>query len=152
MRELLAAGAILVLLSGCSAKTQIGSADPGARVLIKASNNGGTPRTGTFSTTSFGNYEFKATADSGEPLFGIVPLKFNGGYLVIDILLFAPGLFFNLREVYPFYDFSVGEGMVRFRKKESDPWNEYRPTPEEAERSRKHFKEAGSEGSELKLR
>ena len=95
----------------------------------------------TYATTSFGQYKFKATQDGAPPLYGIVPLKFNGGYLATDILFFAPAMFFNLREAYPFYEFDLDKGEVKYRKKESDQWLVYKPTPAEVAHAKAYFKE-----------
>jgi hypothetical protein len=56
--------------------------------LSKKSELSTAPRTETFNTTTFGNYEFRADTPSHEPLYGLLPLKFNGGYLALDILPF----------------------------------------------------------------
>ena len=90
-------------------------------------------------TTSFGNYEVMAEHPTQGSLFGILPLKFNGGYLALDILLFAPAAFFNLREVYPFYEFDVEKKVVRYRSTEQEGWNAYEPSADEAQRARKLF-------------
>jgi hypothetical protein len=74
-----------------------------------------------------------------EPMYGLVPLKFNGGYLAAGILFFAPATFYNLREVYPFYEFDAAHGVVRYRKREQDPWMTHTPTAAEAERAKAYF-------------
>ncbi|MGH8446001.1 MAG: hypothetical protein ACREVL_12085 [Solimonas sp.] len=131
------AGALLGLaLAGCSATTQLTAAAPDTAVVVHGTSSSSVPRSETLSTTSFGNYVFKASTAGAEPLYGVLPLKFNGGYMAIDILFFAPGLFFNLREVFPYYEFDVEQRVVRFRKRPGDEWQVYQPLPAEAERAR----------------
>jgi len=89
------------------------------------------------STTSFGNYEFRADAPGYEPLYGILPLKFNGGYLALDILFFAPAAFFNLREVYPFYEFDLDKKNVRYKIKPEDEWSTAVPLQAEELRAKR---------------
>lgn len=128
------------LLSGCAATTTISATQANAVIDVKTSTQVAHPRTESFSTTSFGNYEFRARAEGHEPFFGILPMKFNGGYLALDILFFAPATMFNLREVYPLYEFDVEKKVVKFRKKESDEWNTFVPLEVEAARAREFFK------------
>lgn len=92
-------------------------------------------------TTSFGQYKFKVTAEGHEPMYGLIPQKFNGGYLALDILFFAPAMFFNLREVYPYYEFDIEHNEVRYRKDESKPWRIYKPSASEIEHAKKYFGE-----------
>src|SRR6267154_63959 len=93
---------LVIALAGCTAMTTIQSAQPDVVLKIKEKEYKTYPAADTYSTTSFGNYDFRAEKPGAEPLLGILPLKFNGGYLALDILLFAPAAFFNLREVFPF--------------------------------------------------
>ncbi|WP_372880606.1 hypothetical protein [Psychromonas sp.] len=132
---------VACILSACSAQTSFQSINE--EVELKVNKN--EPITiientsQTYSTTSFGQYVFKATSDDKEPIYGLIPLKFNGGYLAADIMFFAPAMFFNLREVYPYYQFDVDAGVVRYKKKEEDSWVTYTPTKAEAERAKKYF-------------
>lgn len=97
------------------------------------------PSTVTLKDTSFGNYEFKAVAPGSDPFYGILPLRFHGGRLAMDILFFAPATMFNLRGVFPFYDLDVEKGVIRYKMKGNDPWTEYRPTAPERERARQLY-------------
>ncbi len=47
------------------------------------------PVSKTYKATSFGQYRFRAEKPGMEPMYGLIPLKFNSGYLVADILFFA---------------------------------------------------------------
>lgn len=94
--------------------------------------------------TSFGNYEFKAERPGLDPLFGTLPHRLNGTYMALDIHFFCPALFFNLREAFPYYEFDLQKRVVRYRKKESDPWVEYRPAADESARAQKFFAGTGN--------
>ncbi len=132
---------VAAVLSACTATTSLRSSDPQLTVAIKEGNplvlSSSVQR--TYPATSFGQYPFKASKEGMEPMYGLVPLKFNGGYLTADILFFAPALFYNLREVYPIYEFDIEQGVVRYKKREQDQWMSYKPTAAEAERARNHF-------------
>jgi hypothetical protein len=130
---------VALLLFGCVATTTLDSAQGGTTIAVKKSAQSAVPRTEQFATTSFGNYEFLAESPGFEPFTGILPLKFNGGYLALDILFFAPATFFNLREVYAFYQLDLQQRVVRYRRKEGDPWQVYVPTNAEAERGSAFF-------------
>jgi hypothetical protein len=99
--------------------------------------------------TSFGNYAFKAVDDGAEPFYGILPLKFKGGHLAVDIIFFAPAAFFNLREVFPFYEVDVVNGVIRYKTAPNEGWTEYKPKPQEVAHARSFFdnKPAAAAGS-----
>jgi len=127
------------VMSGCTATTNLTVAQGGSEVAVKKTHTANVPRSETLNTTSFGNYEFKASSPGFEPMTGILPLKFNGGYLALDILFFAPAMFFNLREPYAQYEFDLAQRVVRYRSKASGPWVSYTPTEAEAARGEKFF-------------
>jgi hypothetical protein len=128
-----------VLIAGCSATTTFQSEQQDTRLRVKTSSQTTVPRTDKFSATTFGNYDFEATLDGHPPMYGILPLKFNGGYLTLDIIFFAPATFFNLREVFPYYEFDVANGVIRYKKNESDQWTTFTPPPHEADRAKAYF-------------
>jgi hypothetical protein len=137
--NLVATALALTLLAGCSASTNLQALQPNTQLRIKTNSETAVPRTADFSTTSFGNYEFEAKAAGHEPMYGILPLKFNGGYLAVDILLFAPAAFFNLREVFPYYEFDPASGVLRYKKTEAESWSSYTPLPAESDRAKAYF-------------
>jgi hypothetical protein len=139
--KLAIAGAAVVALCGCSAMTTLSSVQPDVSISVQRNALGKAPAKADLATTTFGNYEFKAVRDSGPSMYGILPLKFNGGYLAVNILLFAPASFFNLREVYPLYEFDVDKGVVKYRGTEGDSWMETRPTSEETARAKRFYGE-----------
>lgn len=127
-----------LLLGACSSLTTVSSTQQGTVVSIRDKNLT-LPASQNLKGTSFGNYEFKAVDAEAPPLFGILPLKFKGGHLAVDIILFAPAAFFNLREVFPFYQIDTKNGVIRYREKASDVWVEYKPKPEESVRAQNYF-------------
>ena len=131
--------AALLLLSACSAVTSVSSVQPDTSITIKNGTGTSNPRTEKLSATSFGHYEFKVEQADGKSLYGVLPLKFNGGYLAVDLLVFAPAAFFNLREVYPYYQFDIDKGVVRYKSKATGPWLEYAPIAAESERAKAYF-------------
>ncbi len=141
MKRLLALPLTAALLSACTATTSLRSSDPSLAVKINddAPLVLKNPVSKTYKATSFGQYRFRATQEGMEPMYGLVPLKFNKGYLIADILFFAPAAFYNLREVYPYYEFDVAQGVVRYKKNESDQWTSYTPTAAEAARAQAYF-------------
>lgn len=132
---------ILPILSACTATTSLQATQPDVTLSVNKNAAFAIDQapSQTYSTTSFGQYIFKAETEGRDPMYGLMPLKFNGGYLAADILFFAPAMFFNLREVYPYYEFDIEQGAIRYKKKVNDPWITYTPTPAEAERARNYF-------------
>jgi hypothetical protein len=139
IQRLLTAGAIL-LLSACTTVSSISSTHEGTVVSLRELTVSA-PGRQPLKSTSFTNFEFKAVHPGNEqPFYGVLPLEFRSGRLVADILLFAPGMFLNLRTAYPFYEFDAVTGVVRYKSEESEPWTEYRPTPAEVARAEAYFK------------
>ena len=130
----------IAALAGCMAVTTISSSQPGVAITIQDMSYKTTPITDKFSQTTFDNYEFETTKPGREPFYGILPLRFNTGFLIFDIFVFAPLTFFNLRQVYPYYQFDIEKRVLLFKDKEVDEWREFRPTQAEAARAREYFR------------
>lgn len=127
------------LISACSSMASI-SAPDNSTTLVLRDKTLELPASQDVRGTSFGNYEFKATDPAvSEPFYGILPLRMNGGHLATDIILFAPGMFFNLRSAFPFYEIDARNGVVRYKNAKNDPWIEYKPKPEEVARAQGFF-------------
>jgi len=133
-------------MSACSSMTTISSQKAGTTFMLK-DKTVSLPVSQSMKGTSFGNYSFKAIDAGSEPLYGILPLRFKGGHLAADIILFAPAAFFNLREVFPFYEIDVSQGVIRYKNTPTEGWTEYRPKPEEAARARSFFEAKPAAGS-----
>ncbi|HEU0200352.1 MAG TPA: hypothetical protein VFR86_07945 [Burkholderiaceae bacterium] len=145
LTRLAAASFLISLVAACTATTTLHASQPDTLLAVRDKEFKTLPATQTFPTTSFGNYEFRAERAGHDPFYGILPLKFNGGYLALDILLFAPAAFFNLREVFPQYELDVPARVVRYREVADAPWLDYRPTPAEVERAKKYFETKATE-------
>ncbi len=129
----LTAAAFLV---ACSTTTTITGVPAGMTLDVKTSSQTTLPRTEKYQVTTFGNFEFRAQAPGLEPLYGRLPLKFNGGYLALDIIFFTPLAFGNLRAVYPYYEVDLEQRVVRFKRKETDPWTVYTPNAAMSEQAK----------------
>lgn len=134
---------LVAILSACASSTVIHSSHPGSTLRVNKEPPAliGDGLRKRLPTTSFGQYPFKLTPEDGEPMYGLMPLKFRGGVLALDILLFAPATFFNLRGLFPYYEFDAERGAIRYRNTPDDPWSEYQPTAAEIERARAYFGE-----------
>ncbi len=141
MKKMILSSVILTLITGCTASMQLDARQDNVLISVKNQDQFTVaPQVErTYKTTSFGQYEFKAEAEGYEPMYGLMPLKFNGGYLVADILFFAPALFFNLREVFPFYELDLENKVIKYKLKESDEWTSYKPKQVEVERAIYYF-------------
>lgn len=131
-----------VLLCACSSMATISSPHDGTTLVLR-DRTLVLPATEKVNGTSFGNYEFKATEKNdnagAEPFFGILPLRLNGGHMAADILLFAPGMFFNLRGAFAYYEIDARNHIVRYKNNREDAWVEYKSKPEEEARARSFF-------------
>src|SRR5687767_14416514 len=105
------------LLAACSTTTTIAALPAGATLDVKTSSQTTVPRSERYEVTTFGNYEFRGGAPGAEPFYGLLPLRFRGDYLALDILFLAPLAFKNLRSVYPYYEFDLESRVVRYRAK-----------------------------------
>lgn len=131
--------ALAVGLAGCSATTSFRDSSSDLSLLVNESTFLDISQPHTYSTTSFGQYKFRAERPGHAPMYGILPLKFNGGYLAADILFFTPALFFNLREVFPYYQIDPEKQEIRYRRKRSEQWAIYRPTADEIQHAKIYF-------------
>jgi hypothetical protein len=144
MSRVLAIAIAIVLLTtaGCASTASFqGNADawnvhiqPGGPFVLDEDT------TVLFGDTTFGQYSFRVERAGGEVFYGRLPLQFQDNRVFWDIL-FPPLYAFNLRAVYPFYQFDPDAGVVRYRASEVDPWQEHVPTEIEVRRARSYFRE-----------
>ncbi|MBI4809488.1 MAG: hypothetical protein HY799_11155 [Nitrosomonadales bacterium] len=142
-----------LLLSACSTTAKISSLQNEPLIHIKNDSTSkkvkdGTldqkvasaaPRSESFPVSTFGKYEFKAVLPGREPFYGMLPRKFNGGMLALDILFFTPAMLLNLNGVYPFYEFDIENKTLRYKVKETDKWSTYQPSLADINRSKDFF-------------
>lgn len=138
---------LAALMTGCSTTANFASVQPGALVRVKndtADKNNpvtSTPRSERFSASTFGKYEFKVEHPAFEPMYGMLPRKFNGGYLALDILFFTPAMLFNLNEVFPHYEFDLEKRIIKFRHSPTDGWAILEPSIADINRAKEYFKD-----------
>ncbi|MEO8102817.1 MAG: hypothetical protein ABI790_09835 [Betaproteobacteria bacterium] len=130
----------LAVLSGCSTVTRLEGASPGTTLAIRGISRTELPRSEDLSSKATGQYEFMATTADGKRLYGLLPLKVNGGTMTMSILFFAPALFIGgFRDVFPFYQVDPDKNVMRFKMNEADEWRQYQPLMLEKNRSKEYF-------------
>lgn len=151
--KLLLAAFATLLLSACSTTAKISSLQNESMVHIKNDSTAkrvkegkldekvaaAAPRSESFPVSTFGKYEFKAVLPGREPFYGMLPRKFNGGMLALDILFFTPAMLLNLNGVYPFYEFDIENKTLRYKVKETDKWSTYQPSLSDINRAKDYF-------------
>lgn len=130
---------LLTAVAGCSTMSSISATTPTTQLSMKNQGAVSVPAQVKIRGTSFGNYEFKAVDAGQQPLYGILPLQMKGGHMAMDILFFGPGMFFNLRGAFPFYQIDVANRLIRYKRARNANWLVYRPTAAEVARARGYF-------------
>jgi hypothetical protein len=139
-RIALLSAAAALLLQGCSSVTKIEGAVPNTTMALSGVGRVQLPQEKDLASKSTQQYEFMATAPSGQTLYGILPLRVNGGTMATSILFFAPALFIGgFRDVFPFYQVDPDGGVLRYKVKENQDWRQYKPTQAEIDRSKHYF-------------
>jgi hypothetical protein len=136
-----AAVSVLLLLQGCAATTHFEAVTPGTVLTIKEVGPIELPKDQELKSKSTGQHEFMATSPTGQTLYGILPLRVNGGHMATSIVLFAPALFIGgFRDAFPAYQVDVDAGVLRYKGKLTDlQWREYRPSSAESSRAKAVF-------------
>ncbi|MBX3619656.1 MAG: hypothetical protein KF891_06670 [Rhizobacter sp.] len=131
----------VAMLQGCVTTSQFTAVTPGTTLSIRdASDEKALPRSEGLTSKATGQYEFMAVAPQGDPLYGILPLKVNGGKIVASIMFFAPALFIGgFRDPYAFYEVDPAARALRYRFTESEDWYTYVPTKAESQRAKTYF-------------
>jgi hypothetical protein len=143
---LLAASA-LALLGGCAATTHLEAVKPGTTLALHGVAQMNLPQERDLASKATGQYEFMATAPSGQSMYGILPLHVNGGKIAGSILFFAPALFIGgFRDVLPFYQFDPDANELHYRSSQAEEWRLYKPLGVESERARTFFATHGTCG------
>ena len=146
VRRVLALVAVVMGLGGCAAVTRIEPATPGTTLALRGITGHQLPRDEKLGSKATGQYEFMASAPSGQTMYGLLPLRVNGGTMAVSILFFAPALAIGgFRDVFPYYQIDPEAGLVRYKIRETDDWRLYKPTAAEASRARSFFEKCGAE-------
>jgi len=90
------------------------------------------------SVRTFGSYHFVAQKNGADPLYGVIPLHVNAGYIVLDALFFAPLILINARGAYPFYEIDYEKAIVRYSD-DGQQWYDYKITSEESDFSKNYY-------------
>ena len=130
----------LLLLQGCATVSRFEATTPATTVAVRGLAKIEMPSALTLDSKATGQHEFKAVAATGQSLYGLLPLRVNGGRMAGSILLFAPTLFIaGFRDPFGFYQVDLNAGLLNFKMKETDEWRAYRPTVAESERAKAYF-------------
>ncbi len=133
------AALLIVLTNGCSNLSRFeGAGSQPVKLWIREQPVVTLPADVKLASTSFGQYLFEAKSGD-QVLYGLLPLRFRGDYLALDILFFAPAMFFNLRTTFDYYEFDVPAGVIRYRNDSADAWTSYKPTGAEIAHARSYF-------------
>lgn len=132
---------ICFFISGCTAMTTISSKQSNVSLRIENQTFSSLPAKNEFPVTTFGPYVYLAEKEGYDPLYGILPLSVDIGSVILDSLLFAPALFFNVRYVFPYYEIDIDKKLIRFSH-DGRQWWESNVSPEETEQAKAYFKEA----------
>ena len=134
----------IFLIQGCANVTRFEAATPGTTLAIRDVGRLELPREVQLGSKATGQHEFMAATPAGHTLYGILPLRVNGGTMAVSILFFAPALFIGgFRDVFPYYQVDPEAGLLRYKADERDDWRLYRPTAAESNRAKVLFDGTG---------
>jgi hypothetical protein len=141
------AAVALACLGGCAATTHLEAVKPGTTLALHGATQMTLPQDRDLASKATGQYEFVATAPSGQAMYGILPLHVSGGKMAGSILFFAPALFIGgFRDVMPFYQFDPDANELHYRSSDKEEWRLYKPLNAEAERAKTFFAAHGTCG------
>jgi hypothetical protein len=133
-------GIATLLLQGCSAMSHFEGASPGSTLALRGIPKVELPSDLRLNSKATGQYEFKAGSATGQTLYGLLPLRVNGGSMAGSIIFFAPALFIGgFRDAFGFYQIDPDAGVLRFKMTEADPWRSHQPTAAETIRAKAYF-------------
>ena len=137
----LGAVTLVMALQGCASTTHFESTKPGTVLTIKEVGAIEMPKDVELKSKATGQHEFMAVSPSGQALYGILPLKVNGGHMALSIVFFAPALAIGgFRDAFPAYQVDADAGVLRVKVNRKDmEWREYRPSSAESARAKAYF-------------
>jgi len=130
--------AVVFFVSGCSTLSTISSTQPNVSVRIMEKPNAPMPVKEELSVRTFGSYLFVAQKEGADPLYGVIPLHVNIGYIILDALFFAPLALLNARGAFPFYEIDYEKAIIRYSD-DGKNWNDYKITSEESDYSKNYY-------------
>jgi hypothetical protein len=135
----------ILLIQGCAAVTHFEGAAPGTTLYVRGQERMELPKEAKLDSKATGQHEFVANSAQGKPLYGILPLKVNGGTMAVSILLFAPAMLIGgFRDVFGFYQMDPDAGVLRYKSKDGEEWRLYQPTSAESNRAKTYFDAEGT--------
>lgn len=139
-KRLAIAGLAATSLAACTTTTRLEGAQAGTTLQIVGYQDTSLPRTQEIDSKSTGQHLFMATGPDGKKMYGLLPLRVNGGTMAMSILFFAPALAIGgFRDTFAFYEVDVEKNVLRYKSKPQENWRVYNPLDVEAERSRAAF-------------
>lgn len=133
------------LLAGCSTMSRLEGTEPGTKLAIKDVASSDLPRDEDLASKATGQHIFMATGPDGKKMYGLLPLRVNGGTMAGSILLFAPALFIGgFRDVFPYYQVDPANNVLRYKLKSQDEWRQYQPLEAETRRAKAYFEPSGT--------
>jgi len=139
-KRLAVVGLAAASLAACSTTTRLEGAQPGTTLKIVGYQDTTLPRTEVIDSKATGQHLFMATGPDGKKMYGLLPLRVNGGTMAMSILFFAPALAIGgFRDTFAYYEVDVDKNVLRYKSKPQEAWRTYNPLDVEAERSRAAF-------------
>ena len=138
--------AAVVLTSSCSTLSTISSTQPDVYIRIMDKPSALAPVKEELSVTTFGSYRFMAEKKGSDPLYGVIPLYVNVGYIILDALFFAPTVLFNARSAYSFYEIDYDKAIIRYSD-DGKHWYDYKIISEEIDHSRNYYNDLKAQSS-----
>lgn len=111
--RLLLGGLLLIALPACSTKAAFVAANSHgpAMLALEGQTPAQLPIEYEVRATTFGQYSYTVT-DEKTKVAGLLPLKVRPARIVLDILFFAPALFFNIQGACDQYTFDMETGVT----------------------------------------
>lgn len=129
MRKLLLLLLLLLcqlVLQGCTSKSTFTAVQEDVSIKIgKTDIEGELPITGDINRTTFGRYPMMISKEGYDPMYCNVPMVVSAGYIIADVLFFAPAAFFNSNGSLPFYLIDIKERTIKYKKDDSGEWIVY---------------------------
>jgi hypothetical protein len=132
--------AALLLLQGCSTISRFETATPETTLELRGIPKANLPSDLRLDSKATGQHLFKAASATGQTLYGVLPLRVNGGRMALSIIFFAPALVLGgFRDSYAVYQVDLNAGVLRFKTAKAKDWHLYKPTDAESARAKAYF-------------
>ena len=130
----------LMALQACSSMARFEAAPMPARLSIRGLQPVLLPHSFELDSKATGQHEFMVQTPQGQSLYGILPLRLNGGRMAMSILFFAPALpLGGFRDAHPNYLFDLERGEIRYQAEGSPDWRIHKVSGAESARAKAFF-------------